>query len=129
MRIDEVHQALPVSYFDQFVTEIQQYFLFPVSGQMGRDGAYNNSRHSLQRTGCFDSRAFMTAGQYDLGIQPPRDFDRKSNADFFLLREARRARYQGSRAVPILDVIDAVELPDVVKHTIKQILTSARQRG
>jgi hypothetical protein len=54
------------------------------------------------------------------------NFDRKSNADFFLLREARRARYQGSRAVPILDVIDAVELPDVVKHTIKQILTPAR---
>lgn len=57
------------------------------------------------------------------------DFDRKSNADFFLLREARRARYRGSRAVPILDVIDAVELPDVVKHTIKKILTPAKQRG
>ena len=56
------------------------------------------------------------------------NFDRKSSADFFLLREARRARYQGSRAVPILDVIDAVELPDVVKHTIKQILTPAIAR-
>ncbi|MBZ9910313.1 MULTISPECIES: hypothetical protein [Mesorhizobium] len=53
------------------------------------------------------------------------DFDRKSNAGFFLLGEARHARYQGSRAVPILDVIDAVELPEAVKHTIKQILTPA----
>lgn len=55
------------------------------------------------------------------------DFDRKSKADFFLLREARQARYQGSRAVPILDVIDAAELPEAVRRTIKQILTPARQ--
>lgn len=57
------------------------------------------------------------------------DFDRKSNASFFLLQEARHARYQGSKAVPMLDVIDAVELPEAVTHTINQILTPARRKS
>jgi hypothetical protein len=51
------------------------------------------------------------------------DFDRKSNAEFFLLAEARRAKYRGDRAVPILDVIDRVDLPAAVAGTVRGILS------
>lgn len=56
------------------------------------------------------------------------DFDRKANAQFYLLRDARLAKFMGARAVPIVDVVDKIDLPEIMIDTIKRILAPAGMR-
>ena len=52
------------------------------------------------------------------------DFDRKGKAEFLLLRDARQAKFMGEKAIPIVDIIDKVDLPDVMLE-VPQADTSA----
>lgn len=47
---------------------------------------------------------------------------RRSKAEFLLLKDNRRAKFEGNRAVPILDVADGLDLPSAVVGTIKRIV-------
>ncbi|WLB53901.1 hypothetical protein [Bradyrhizobium japonicum] len=53
------------------------------------------------------------------------DFDRKSKAELFLLRDARQAKFMGEKAIPIVDIIDKVDLPGIILDVLKRILTPA----
>jgi len=53
------------------------------------------------------------------------DFDRKAKGQFHLLRDARIALFMGDRAVPIVDVVGQMNLPENVVDTIKRILAPA----
>ncbi|TIO05766.1 MAG: hypothetical protein E5X88_26150 [Mesorhizobium sp.] len=53
------------------------------------------------------------------------DFDRKANAQFYLLRDARLAKFMGGRALPIVDVVGKIDLPEIMIDTIKRILAPA----
>jgi hypothetical protein len=56
------------------------------------------------------------------------DYDRKANAQFYLLLDARLAKFVGERAVPIVDVVDKIDLPEIKIDTIKRILAPAGMR-
>jgi hypothetical protein len=56
------------------------------------------------------------------------DFDRKAYAQLYLLRDARLAKFKGERAVPIVDVVDKIDLPEIMINTIKRILAPAGMR-
>lgn len=51
------------------------------------------------------------------------DFDRKGKAELFLLQDARRARFIGEKAIPIVDIIDKVDLPGAMLNVLRRILT------
>jgi hypothetical protein len=77
---------------------------------------------AITRSRVFRGEIVWVGGQFAV---TQADFDREGKADFYLLREARRAKFMGKRAVPIVDVIDKVDLPKIMIDTIKRILTPA----
>ena len=56
------------------------------------------------------------------------DFNRQDNGQFYLLREARLAKFSGRCTLPIIDVVDQIELPEAMIETIKRILTPTGMR-
>lgn len=57
------------------------------------------------------------------------DFERSGNAEFFLLRAARKGKYKSRMSVPLTDIIDKIELPSKVAETLKRILAPKGYRG
>lgn len=51
------------------------------------------------------------------------DFDRKAKAEFYLLNDARRRKFLGEKAIPVLDILDEVGLSDAILHILRPILT------
>lgn len=50
-------------------------------------------------------------------------FDRKAKAEFYLLSDARRTKFLGEKAIPILDILKVVDLPDAILRVLHPILT------
>ncbi|MEY9607023.1 hypothetical protein ABIF74_011776 [Bradyrhizobium japonicum] len=51
------------------------------------------------------------------------NFDRKAKAEFYLLNDARRTKFIGEKAIPVLDIIENVGLPDAILRMLRPILT------
>ncbi|MGM4902040.1 hypothetical protein AB8B21_22030 [Tardiphaga sp. 866_E4_N2_1] len=51
------------------------------------------------------------------------DFDRNAKAELYLLNDARRTKFVGEMAIPVLDILEEVGLPHAILCMLRPILT------
>ena len=82
-------------------------------------------QEAITRTRVYRGEIVWVGGQFGVAQA---DFARKAHAQFYLLRDARLAKFMGERAVPIIDIVDRIGLPKIIVDTVKRILAPAGLR-
>lgn len=77
---------------------------------------------AIERSRVYHGDSVWVDGQFAVDQA---EFDRKGKAYFYLLRDARLANFKGEKALPIIDVVGMLALPESMIEILRRILAPA----